>query len=88
MIIGIIGLLVGSVAAALVLKRPKTTEEQLRDIKARIEANSETARDNLTRTLCGTPTEQKLREIKKKVNERKKAQKLAEYKARRKAQKE
>lgn len=87
MLIGIIGLVLGGVAAALVLKRPKTTDQQLRDLKARIEANSELSRDNLTRTLCGSEKEQKLKEIKRKVQERKLKEKLAELKKKR-AQKE
>ena len=86
MLIGIIGLVLGGVAAAFVL-RPKTTDEKLRDLKAQIEANSELSKDNLTRTLCGSEKEQKMKEIKRKANERKRAQKLAELKKRR-AQKE
>jgi hypothetical protein len=87
MIIGIIGLILGSVATVLVLKPAKSTDEKLRDLKARINADSEIARNNLTRTLCGSEIEQKLRKNKKKTNERERMRKLAEYKARR-AQKE
>lgn len=83
MIIGIIGLVLGSVATALVLKRPaKSTDEKLRDLKARINANAEVAQKNLTRTLCGSEKEQKLKRIKKITKQREDKKKLEAFRAR------
>tara|TARA_Y100000004_G_C8836858_1_gene378698 strand:+ start:523 stop:789 length:267 start_codon:yes stop_codon:yes gene_type:complete len=88
MIIGIIGLILGSVATALICRKEKTTEEKLRDIKARIEAADELSSMNLTRAVCGSEQEQKMRRIAKLTKKRQNERRLEAFKAEREKRRE